>query len=865
MKILATLTVLLTVLPSAFAYHPGGDDHHHHGPSVTVLDAKNWEHTAPKGKEVDAIIGDTVLRNEHITAVIAKPVRTRNANMTVRNVGGCLIDLSGNGSRGDQLSAFYPGRRAYPFQNHRISSGASARIVNGQETESAYAEVVIEAPATDDRPNVRVRYRLENDQPFLLVTTEYTNSADRPLQVNLEDDIRFDTGKEQAVKTPNGTGDLYSIEDQYWGHAIGVQVVGDDHAIRSRSDSRYSVLEYLNGDKKDVTIEPGKTVKLTRRLIPGENLLEVRALADSWSGKALQPFMVSTYDGSDAPIASALVEIKQDGKLRGSGRTNKHGELETKLPPGKYEIDVTVLGVPLSESGSTEVEIDAVKDDGVHQSIRFGDWNPGRVVAEITDDNGRPLPCKVEFRPQGDTPKPYFGPATAEYGVFNLQYAPHGKFEQTVPAGTYEVVISHGPEYDAITKELTVAEGKETALTGQLKRSVDTSGWISSDFHSHSSPSGDNTSSQTGRVINLLCEHIEFAPCTEHNRIDTYVPILKKLGIENQVATVSGMELTGQPLPLNHQNVFPLIHHPHMQDGGGPVTNVNPETQIERIMLWDDRSEKLIQQNHPDIGWLFYDKNGDGQPDGGYSRSHEHIHVMEIHPIDVVLRNQKQLKKGESWGNTRIFNWLQLLNQGYRIPGVVNTDSHYNYHGSGGLRNWIRSKTDDPAEVEVMDLVRTSKAGQLVMSNGPFLELTVSEPDSDETYGPGDDFEAKSRTVTAHVRVQCPNWLDIDRVFLMVNGRIHSMHDYRRNTHADKFQDGVVKFDQELELELAGDTHIIAVAGAENRTVGPVMGPSWGNSKPAALTNPVFVDIDGNGFQPNKDTLGVPLPVKIRR
>ncbi|WP_166824428.1 CehA/McbA family metallohydrolase [Thalassoroseus pseudoceratinae] len=865
MKCFAALLVLLAIVSPAVAHPPGDGGHHHHGPSVTILNKDNWDHTAPHGKEVDAIYGDAVLRNAHVTAVIAQPIPTRNANMTVRNVGGCLIDLTGNGSRGDQLSSFYPGRRAYPFRQMTQSQDQSSTTVNGKTSKTSSAEVVVRTQATKDRPEVKVAYRLENDNPFLLVSTTFRNPGEKPLTVNLDDDIRFDTGKEQAIKSPNGTSDLYYIEDQYWGHAVGVQVVDDERAIRSRSDSRYSVLEYISGDKKDVALKPGETVRITRRLIPAKNLLEVQAIADSLNGTELQPFLVDLTDGNGEPIPAALVEIKQDGKRRGTGRTNENGELATSLPAGKYEINVTAFGVSLSRANPTEVEIDAVKDDGVHQSIQFGSWKPGRVIAKITGENGKPIPCKVEFRPQGDTHKPYFGPESAEYGVINLQYAPHGTFDQKVPAGIYEVVISHGPEFDAATQELTVAEGEKTMLTAELKRTVDTTGWISSDFHSHSSPSGDNTSSQTGRVINLLCEHIEYAPCTEHNRIDTYVPILKKLGIEDQVATVSGMELTGSPLPLNHQNVFPMIHHPHEQDGGGPVTDVSPETQIERIMLWDNRSEKLIQQNHPDIGWLFYDKNGDGKPDGGYSRSHEHIHVMEIHPVDVVLRNQKQVKEGNSWHQTRIFHWLQLLNQGYRIPGVVNTDAHYNYHGSGGLRNWIRTKTDDPAEVESMDLVRNSKAGQLVMSNGPFLEFTVSEPDSDKSYGPGDDFQTKSRTLVAHVRVQCPNWLDVDRVFLMVNGRVHSLHDYRRSTHADKFQDGVVKFDQELELEVAGDAHIIAVAGAENRTVGPIMGPGWGKAKPAALTNPVFVDTDGNGFTPNKDTLGVPLPVKKRR
>ncbi len=216
---------------------------------------------------------------------------------------------------------------------------------------------------------------------------------------------------------------------------------------------------------------------------------------------------------------------------------------------------------------------------------------------------------------------------------------------------------------------------------------MNTAGWVSADFHSHSSPSGDNTSSQFGRVLNLLCEHIEFAPCTEHNRIDTYVPHLKRLGVEHLMATCSGIELTGQPLPLNHQNAFPLVFKPHLQDGGGPTTDDDPETQISRLALWDGNSEKLVQQNHPDIGWLFFDRDGDGRPDGGFKKSFRFMDVIEVHPLDGLLKapmvDVEDSAKKTRVENNRIFNWLQLLNQGHRIPGVVNTDSHYNFHESG--------------------------------------------------------------------------------------------------------------------------------------------------------------------------------------
>ena len=286
------------------------------------------------------------------------------------------------------------------------------------------------------------------------------------------------------------------------------------------------------------------------------------------------------------------------------------------------------------------------------------------------------------------------------------------------------MIVSHGPEYDAVFAEVDVVRGKEASLEAKLVRSVKTDGWISGDFHSHSSPSGDNTSSQLGRVLNLLCEHVEFAPCTEHNRLSTYDPHLKRLGAERRMATCVGMELTGKPLPLNHQNAFPLILRPNTQDGGGPTSDDDPEIQIERLALWDGSSEKLVQVNHPDMGWMFRDRNGDGKPDTGFAGMAGQMDVIEVHPLHTIFDGPTKKSKGKTQNNT-IVNWLQLLNQGRRIPGVVNTDAHYNFHGSGWLRNYLKSPTDDPAEIRVLDVVHAAERGNLVMSSGPFMEVEL--------------------------------------------------------------------------------------------------------------------------------------------
>src|SRR5205807_6466999 len=228
------------------------------------------------------------------------------------------------------------------------------------------------------------------------------------------------------------------------------------------------------------------------------------------------------------------------------------------------------------------------------------------------------------------------------------------------------------------------------------------------------------------------CEHIEFAPCTEHNRIDSYVPHLKALGVEKLMGTCSGIELTGSPLLLNHQNAFPLRLKPRTQDGGGPPIDADPAKQIRTLAEWDDpKLERLVQQNHPDIGWMFYDKAGEGVPDGGYKDVIPFIHVMEVHPIgDILEMAPTRLyvdKKGKKLiYNHTIFNWLQLLNQGYRIPGIANTDAHANYHGSGGVRSYLRCDAKVSGDIDPLEIVRHACKGHIVMSTGPFLEVSLN-------------------------------------------------------------------------------------------------------------------------------------------
>jgi hypothetical protein len=827
--------------------------------NVAVLSESNWDRLAPGGKEVDAIFGDILLRNEHLVAVIAQPIPTRHANMTVKDVGGCLIDLTARAAQSDQLSAYYPGKRQYPYRAWSVVLNDAEQLDPAGELQASgrSAAVTVKADGGDRRPAVEVTYRLDAGAKSLEVTTKYANTGAAPLDVELVDDLRADGGKEDMIKAANGTADLYWFDDRFWQQAYGIEA--DGRRLQSNSDARTSTLKYVDAaESGSVTLAPGESVAVVRRIAPGRNLLDVRAAFAERQAQIHTPVTLAVRDKAGRPVPQARIDIVQADRLLGTATGNERGDVTIPLRPGNYTVDVSALGFDVLMDYSVQV-FDAEQQS---ESILLPAYQPGRVIVRITDEQGEPLPCKVSFTATGEAPQPSFGPETAEFGVKNLRYAPLGEFEQDFPPGTYDVVISHGPEYDAVFTQIAVEPGQRTRLRHQLARSVDTTGWISSDFHSHSSPSGDNTASQLGRVLNHVCEHLEFVPCTEHNRISSYVPHINRLRIGKFLATCSGMELTGSPLPLNHQNAFPLHEHPHRQDGGGPQTADNPDTQVERLALWDDRSEKLVQQDHPDIGWLFFDRDGNGEPDSGFANAVGFLDVMEIHPITQALDLQPVSRRGTTEWNNHIFGWLQLHNQGYRIPGVTNTDAHHNYHGTGWLRVWVASPTDDPAAIRTLDVVHSAEAGRILMSNGPFLEVTAREVGGDNSAGIGQDLAAPSGKVQLHVRVQCANWLDVDQVFVLVNGRRHATHDFTREKNADLFAEGVVKFDRTLDLDLPADSHVVVVTGHGSRTLQPVYEGYDGEQQPVALSNPIFIDVDGGGFQPNKDTLGHPLPVR---
>lgn len=813
----------------------------------------------PAGKEVDAIDGDVIMQNDHITAVIAKPVEGRNANLTTNDVGGCLLDLTTTKNGSDQLAVFRPHGSSVKYRSWSATIGDDEEPLQIEDGWGFISKASIVVSTADGKSSAT--YTLGANDKFLTVTTKTAEGVKLPPA-----EFRIDGGGKRVQQAPQGEDDWYWAEDPYWGQSYGVTAASGSE-LRISKAGRAAGLKVIDSSAKNTQ---------SLRIAASSNRLIARSTLFPDEPRGFFRGAIQFLGPESEAEIDLVVKTKRDSgdETIASLRIPSRNATMLPIPTGPIRVEASYLGVPF------EPYVGFVKrDEIINLRWRIGLGSPRsnrgdglflsapNLHLQVRDDAGWPVPAKIEFRSVDDTPKLHFGPDTAESGVHNLLYVSDGEEEILIPKGVYDLVATHGPEFHRVVQRLEFDHAQsDSRFTGPvaitLRRAFATPGWISTDYHSHSSPSGDNISSQRGRVLNLVCEDIDFAPCTEHNRISSYQGHIDDLGLGGEIASCSGMELTGSQLPINHHNVFPMVHKPFTQNGGGPYVADNPDDQIERLYLWDERSEKVIQQDHPDIGWLFRDRNGDGEVDEGFARGVDLLDCIEVHPIESVLElfpdaAEAQGQAAKKWNQGRFLGWLQLLNQGRRLPGVVNTDAHYNYHGSGWLRNWIKVPNDEPSEAKLENIVAATKAGHIIMSNGPMIELDLETADKTKA-GIGDELSAQDGKVRAHIRVRCADWVHCDRVALLVDGRPVEVF-----TEASDFNgDSEIVFEKTVELTLDHDAPVLAICGSKTKTLGEVYGPDNAAKNFAAATNPIWVNVGDEKWEPSNDDLDVPLAGK---
>ncbi|MCH2060269.1 MAG: CehA/McbA family metallohydrolase [Verrucomicrobiales bacterium] len=781
----------------------------------------------PGGKEGDGILGDFILRNDRIEAVISQNAPFRKANMgTFWGAGGttqgCLYDLALRGSKNDQLTIFAP---------LGLKGGVSyVRVAEDVPEGEAVVETVITA-AKGAGLYTRHRYRVRDGWQGVLVTTTLRNETKLKRKVKLRDTwTKF---------TSSGTaGDIH------WADSV-------DPADKCGYAYRW---EWKEGSKPgEITLGPGEELNFDRFVAVGTSPLDAVGVILERAGKVDRVSGQLNGPGG-APVPTADITTEVNGKPL-KGYPDKEGKFSFRLPSAEKHL------LKVSDIGREGIQLE-LKADGKPASVTLS--ADSAIAFDIKDEAGVSIPCKAQFNGVGDTKSPNLGPNNRAHGCLDQYHSEKGRFRVAVPPGKYRVVVTHGMEFSHIEKVVDVAAGAEVKLGGVLKRLVDTKGWVSTDYHNHSTPSGDNTCGTADRVINMAAEQLEFVPTTEHNRMFDWTPTIKALGLEAFMSTVPGIELTGSGA---HFNSFPFKPDPKKQDGGAPQWSKDPRLNAITLRHFQEsHPHRWVHLNHPSMEENFVDWNGDGKIDGGYANLGSMLDGLETQNYlgnNILAKApysiNRQLGPGGRVRYIREFIWLQTLNQGHRVWGIAVSDAHTVHgNGAGGWRTYVKSSTDDPAKVDWRELVRHSKAGQMILTNGPYLEVNAGKG-----MPAGSSLRASDGQVQLRVKVQCTDWIDIDRVQVLVNGAQRKDLNFTRKTHKGMFADGVVKFDQVIKVALERDAHLIVVAFGE----GFDLSKGYGSSKqsgmnPCAYNNPIFVDVDGGGFKASGDTLGFPLPVK---
>jgi len=679
---------------------------------------------------------------------------------------------------------------------------------------------------------VQTDYVLAPDSSALQMVTTVLNPLDAD-SVTIVGADGFLFGDGMTTNSPNadtGSAAGYEISTDIKfltssnGHITYGYGLDDNHLIATITIQ--SVTPALDQDLLAAPIHllPGESATLSRRLVivAGDANAADQEFYPLW-GITAEPFfgMVVT-ENTGEPVPGAVVEIRTDDADQTyvtDFTADQDGFFIGMLEDGIY----TAL---VSAEARTTVAVSLPRP--FNYGYTFTMSAPGSVTWDVRDISGNNIPAKLTF---------FQGPAIANY-----IFTPTGQGSQAILPGIYDVSISRGPEHTVSWwYNLIVPAGGDAMVRATLERVVDTQGFVAADFHFHAAPSPDCDMPLTDRLATLLAEGVEFFSSTDHEVITDYRPVIKAMGVADRISAVFGEEISN-PI-LGHINAYSMNWDPRMRANGAIDWFLLSPQEI--FDLARDRGATIVQINHPrdeEDGYLtaMLFNRATGVND---ETNPMRLGLLPGTPILSFGFNAMEILNGGS--KDQIFfdpanpnttgslrDWFTLLNLGHRVTGVGNSDSHRTSRPPGYGRNMIQSSTDDPGKVNPRELLDNLAAQKSVVSGGAFIRFTV------DNAGLGQTVTDTDGAVNLAIQVQSPDWVDVTKVVVFSNCSVIQTIDVTD-------QSPVVKYQGAITANITQDAWFVVMAIGDN-TLYPVA-PEIDYQAPRAITNPIYVDYDGNG------------------
>ncbi|MFN7134636.1 MAG: CehA/McbA family metallohydrolase, partial [Myxococcales bacterium] len=433
----------------------------------------------------------------------------------------------------------------------------------------------------------------------------------------------------------------------------------------------------------DATIPAGREARLSMHLLVGNgdtaSLLAAKARLE---GKP-QPLMKVRATAAGEPVAGARVHVTDGEAYRALGRTGADGVATLPLPPGEYTVEA--LSDRRESSGPVQVSHTAAGS-----SVDAGIEPAGTLLARATE-SGQPIPFKLVLFREGASPRTYprtYGEVRMPANAHWVHFAGLDGAELPLAAGRYRAVAQRGFEYDLSEQIVDVAPGQTTTLDFKLTRVVNTTGFVSADFHIHGAPSPDSDDLLVYKVLSFGAEGLEIPVSTDHETIADYEPVVRGLKLERFMKTMVGSEVT--TVTFGHFNAFPmrLLDEPN----NGAVRWYNKPARQIFDEVRRNPGEPLLQINHPrgGIGSGYFSMIGFDR-DSFTADKQEHF-FTDFDVMEVL--NGARFESSEAEVQQ---DWFAFLRRGHRITGTGNSDSHHSLTSEVGTpRTYVEVGEDEP-------------------------------------------------------------------------------------------------------------------------------------------------------------------------
>jgi hypothetical protein len=494
-------------------------------------------------------------------------------------------------------------------------------------------------------------------------------------------------------------------------------------------------------------------------------------------------------------------------------RTDENGQYQGTLPPGSYTVRANLDGHLAATPDPASVTVTA----GNTTVQDFTIAETGRVRVTIVDENGDPIAGKVSFVGFDPYPDPansqdimglvhsktgIFGDITKDPLPFGLakvvfvdETGDSGEF--FLEPADYQVVVSHGPEYSTFKQDITVTAGALTTVNAQIARVIDTSGFISSDLHTHGVNSPDSGLPYDQRLISMLAEGVDFFAATDHDFRTDLAPLIASMGIGNLISFAVGQENTTPD--YGHTNAWPLTIDSTKVNGGAldfckeaPAGQDFPTygnycmspAEINASLLADPGVD-MVQLNHV---YTFFGPEGLAVDTGLVPpQDFEDNLVRRLDPTIAnlfdagftaveILNGTTRNDIFENFIGRDLGDWFNLLNQGIVRTGTANSDTHRTLSTqSGSPRTMIASPTDDPGALGAIaeTLATNVNAGRAIGTNSTFVRVTANATSTGQTAGLALGLPTCILTTdgaaTITVNIESPIWAEFDTVEYYIN------------------------------------------------------------------------------------------------